>query len=346
MARCSEGEHDGQGNNQPSVIAPNRNSGVGSHSRIEWPADFSFRFAVFIDVEEEFDWRRPPDRSARSTRAMTAFPSMHRRLVERGVAPICMIDYPIATDPASIDLLSCVAEDPRSAIGTQLHPWVNPPYAIESAPGDSFAGNLPIALEEAKLRLLTDTIESGFRTRPLIYRAGRYGIGPNTPMLLANLGYRIDSSVRARYDYRADGGPDFRDHDAHARQSGPIVELPLTTMFVGHAGAQGPALYNGSGRFLRSFMARTGLLERIALTPEGMPIDRAIAAVDAALAEDVRLLIFSFHSPSLQPGNTPYVRTTGDLQRFHYWWTQMLDALERRGIRNASLNEILTTLDK
>ena len=59
-----------------------------------------------------------------------------------------------------------------------------------------------------------------------------------------------------------------------------------------------------------------GLLSRVALTPEDMPIDDAIKAVRVAVGEGVPVLNFAFHSPSLVPGHTPYVRTAADLVRF------------------------------
>lgn len=314
-------------------------------TRVVWPDAFGTRFTVFVDVEEEFDWSAPLNRAQRSTRAMAAFPEAHRRFADRGVALTCMIDHPIATDPAAVDILSRVLEDGRSAIGTQLHPWVNPPFG-EAMRGDSYAGNLPQALEAAKLAVLTDAIETGFGHRPLAYRAGRYGIGARTPGLLGTLGYRMDSSVRPAYDYSADGGPDFTAVDAHAFRIGSIVELPLTTVFTGWARRGGAASYRSLGRMphARGLFARAGLLSRIALTPEDMPIAAALAAVDAALEDGVRVLNFSFHSPSLAPGHTPYVRDAADLARFHAWWATMLDALATRGVGNASLNDILSAL--
>ena len=90
--------------------------------RIVWPDDFGTRFTVFVDVEEEFDWHAPLDTRNRATTAMAAFPDAHRRFAERGVGLTCMVDHPIATDPASVAILSRVVEDGRSEIGTQLHP--------------------------------------------------------------------------------------------------------------------------------------------------------------------------------------------------------------------------------
>lgn len=66
----------------------------------------------------------------------------------------------------------------------------------------------------------------------------------------------------------------------------------------------------------RGAAARAGLLSRVALTPEDMPVAAARDAVDAAMADGVGLLVFSFHSPSLVAGHTPYVRDAGDLAAF------------------------------
>lgn len=317
-----------------------------SAQRIVWPEGFGTRFAVFVDVEEEFDWRAPLDPRNRATTAMAAFPDAHRRFAERGVGLTCMIDHPIATDPASVAILSRVVEDGRSEIGTQLHAWVNPPFDEDATRAASYAGNLPGALEAAKLETLTTAITRAFGTRPRAYRAGRYGIGPRSFDLLARLGYRIDSSVRPGYDYRPDGGPDFAMADAQAYRAGGIVELPLTTVFTGYARRGGGGLYRALGRVPKgkALFARTGLLSRIALTPEDMPIADALEAVAVAAGEGLRLLNLSFHSPSLAPGHTPYVRDAADLKCFHAWWTTMLDAFDRRGIRSASLNEIIAAL--
>lgn len=312
-------------------------------SLVRWSASFGTRFIVFVDVEEEFDWRAPLDAASRSTCAMAAFPDAHARFADRGVALTCMVDHPIATDSRSVDILARALEDGRSAVGTQLHPWVNPPYVTTPTPGDSYAGNLPPELEAAKLTALTQAIAASFGRRPLAYRAGRYGIGARTPALLAELGYSIDSSVRARYDYSGDGGPDFSSVASHAFHLGSVVELPLTTVFTGAARRLGQPLYRALGQIPRAhgIAARTDMLSRVALTPEDMPIAAALAAVDAAVEEGVRVLVFSFHSPSLTPGHTPYVRDVNDLARFHEWWTVMLDRLEALGIRNASLDELL-----
>ena len=312
---------------------------------VAWPAAFGARFTVFVDTEEEFDWAAPLARDNRAVTATAAIPAAHRRFAARGVALAFMVDHPVASDPRATAAVAEALADGRSTVGTQLHPWVNPPYDEELTGPNSFAGNLSEALEAAKLDALTAAIEQGFGRRPLVYRAGRYGVGPATWRLLARRGYRIDTSLRARYDYGAEGGPDFSriGNRAFLTPEG-LVELPLTTVLTGRLRSAG--LYRALGRVPRGrgVAARLGLVQRVALTPEQMPLADAMEAIRVAHGEGERLLSFSFHSPSLVPGHTPYVRDAADLADFWRWWDAVLDLLGRLGVANASIDEILAAV--
>jgi hypothetical protein len=314
---------------------------------VAWPVSFGTRFKVMVDTEEEFDWTAPLDSGNRSVTAIAALPAAHRWFAARGVPITYLIDHPVATDPASADILRGVIADGRSAIGSQLHPWVNPPLDEQMVPRNTFVGNLPDALQAAKLDVLTDAITAAVGVPPRIFRAGRYGIGPATLQLLAARGYRIDSSMRSAYDYRAEEGPDFSSIGSHAFRCGPaasIVELPLTTVFTGQARRGGGSLYRALGRLprARGAFSRLGLLSRVALTPEDMPLADALEAIAVAIGEGVRVLNLAFHSPSLVPGHTPYVRDATDLAAFYHWWDVVLHELDRRGVRPASLDDLIT----
>ena len=93
-------------------------------------------------------------------------------------------------------------------------------------------------------------------------------------------------------------------------------------------------------------LARLGVVERIALTPEGIPAERACKAIDIAVELRLPVLNFSFHSPSLQPGNTPYVRSQADLDRFYRWWDVVLDHLARRGVAATTTAQILAMAER
>lgn len=317
---------------------------------IRWPDAFGTRFLICVDTEEEFDWRLPVSRDNRGTSAMAALPQTHGRFAARGVPVHYLVDHPIVVDPMSVEVLRALLEDGRSAVGTQLHPWVSPPFDEEVNPINSFAGNLPRALEAAKLAELTAAIKKAFGARPLIYRAGRYGLGPHTLDLLAELGYRIDTSMRARYDYSGEGGPDYSDVPNQAFRAGPgggLIEVPFTTVFTGALRGGGARLHADLLRVPRGrgIAARLGLFSRVALTPEDMPVADAVEAVRVALGEGLRLLNFAFHSPSVVPGHTPYVRDEADLKAFHGWWDTILDLLATRGVEPVSQAQLLAAAD-
>lgn len=310
---------------------------------VAWPDDFGMRFAVFVDTEEEFDWDAPLSRDGHDVAAIAALPAAHRRFAAHGVPLTYMVDYPIATDPRSVAVLRDLVAGGGAAIGTQLHAWVNPPFSEELTRANSFAGNLPRMVEAAKLDMLTAAIESAFGARPRAFRAGRYGIGRATLGLLAERGYLLDSSMRARYSYADEGGPDFAAIGNAAFRHGPVVELPLTTIHTGLLRGGGERLYRTLGQIpmARGVFARARLLSRVALTPEDMPLADALEAIAVAVGAGVRLLNFSFHSPSVSPGCTPYVRDAADLAAFHRWWDAVLADLARRGVRAASLDDII-----
>ena len=313
---------------------------------IAWPAAFGRRFVVTIDTEEEFDWSTPGASDDHDVTAIGALPAMHRRLAAHGVSPIYMVDYVVAaSEPASAVLRDILAGDPATEIGAQLHSWVTPPLGHASTRVETFAGNLPREMEAAKLDRLIAMIERSLHRRPRIYRAGRYGVGPHTFAALAARGFRVDASVRARFDYSREGGPDFTDAGpaSFGLGEGGMIELPLSTIYTGMLRRRGARLHPLLGRVprARGMFAQAGLLSRVPLTPEGTPVREAVQAIAVAAQDGERLLQLSFHSPSLVPGHTPYVRSARDLTRFHAWWDQVFDTLVHYGYAAASLQHVL-----
>lgn len=314
--------------------------------RVLFPSGFGPRFVVTVDTEEEFDWSQPLAATGHTLNSVAELATFQQFCEAAGVKPIYLVDYPVATCPDAATALRDAVIAGRAEVGVQLHPWVSPPHEEEVSPANSFAGSLPAALERTKFAVLRDAIEQHFGQAPRIYRAGRYGIGPNTAAVLADHGIAIDTSVRARFDYSATGGRNFRDLPVHpwwVPASTRLMELPLTTVYTGLLRRFGSAIYPKLWRapVVRGVLSRLGLLERIPLTPEGVSADEVIRGIDMALRENVPVLVFSFHSPSLQPGHTPYVRTEADLAAFYRWWTTVFTELERRGVRPTTVAEIM-----
>ena len=283
---------------------------------------------VIIDAEEEFDWSVVPSPST-SVEAMRSQGRAQRIFERFGVVPTYAVDYAVASQANGYEPLLDYLKDKKCEIGAQLHPWLNPPISEKLIPPNSFPGNLTASLEFEKLRVLTAAIQDNFRCQPALYRAGRYGIGPNTASILDRLGYEIDCSVVPFHDFREKFGPDFRYAMDSPYWFGPgnrLLEIPVTVGMTGQFARFGSALYPQLDRpFSRALrlpgvLARSSLLDRVRLTPEGISLPEAKRLTRSLLHRDGRrIFVLSYHSPSLEPGNTPYVRTTDDLKRFIDW---------------------------
>lgn len=308
--------------------------------------DDSPRFILTVDTEEEFDWDKPLSREGHGMQHVSRLAKFQQFCEGEGVVPIYLVDWPIANSKVAADILREPLADGRAEIGVQLHPWVNPPFSEEVTEHNSFAGNLPHDLEEEKFSRLRDKIEQTFDVAPLIYRAGRYGLGPNTAQILQRNGIAVDSSVRSKFDYSSAGGPNYRHHTLNpywADGEHTLLELPLTTVFWGMLRRQGNAIYPRLWRMpsLRGLLAKAGMMERIPLTPEGVSVEEAIRGIDMALDDNLPVLVFSFHSPSLHPGHTPYVQDERDLDELYDWWRRVFAYLQMRNVKASSVKDIM-----
>ena len=286
------------------------------------------RLLVMVDAEEEFDWSQFTSRQT-SVMSMRHQVRAHRIFSRYGIKPSYLVDYPVASQPDGYlplrELLASAACD----VGSQLHPWVNPPdeRAVNNE-AESFPGNLSAELERAKAIRLTDCIQENLGQRPIIYRAGRYGAGPNTQQILTDLGYKIDCSVLPYTDLSNRGGPDYSQwgpEPVWLNRPAGLLELPVTLGFTGALAGMGGIHHaklfrpNTERLHVPGVFARLGLLERIKLTPEGISLAEAKRLTRSLLANGQKVFAVTYHSPSLDPGNTPYVRSQADLDRFLAW---------------------------
>lgn len=308
--------------------------------------DFGPRVLLTVDVEEEFDWNAPFRREGHTLHHIETLARFQTLCEEIGASPLYMVDWPVANDPRAAEIIGDALRRGRAEIGAQLHAWVNPPFEEALSERNSFAGNLPPALERAKFLALQERIEQAFGAPPIAYRAGRYGLGPATAAMLREAGVRVDSSVRTLFDYSREGGPDFSDFPARPYwldAERTLLELPVTSVYRGALRAQGRHLHRLQRFIPNAFAAfsRFSLLERIALTPEGVRPDEAVRGIDRALADGLPVLVLSFHSPSLAPGFTPYVRTAQEAVALHDWFRQIYAHLSARAVASARLADIL-----
>jgi phosphatidylinositol alpha-1,6-mannosyltransferase len=281
--------------------------------------------AVVVDAEEEFEWAVPLAPQHRGTVSIRAQRGAHTLFAYYGIKPTYLVTYPLAAEDSAIGVLREYLAEGLCEIGAQLHPWVTPPFAPGAPETQSYPGNLPVAVEREKLARLVAAIETAFAVRPTAYKAGRYGFGPNTAALLEDSGFEIDTSLIPRTSYAESGGPEFSGYDYHPFWFGRrrrLLELPVTRALTGVLARRWPWLHQRAERrpwralHAGGLLSRAGLIERITLSPEGSDLAAMCRLTRVLLARGTRVLTLSYHSPSLEPGHTPYVRNERDLARF------------------------------
>jgi phosphatidylinositol alpha-1,6-mannosyltransferase len=280
---------------------------------------------IIVDAEEEFHWGRPVSARNNATSSIRYQKRAHEVFSSYDARPTYLVTYPIASDPSAVSVLRDYLADGQCDIGAQLHPWVTPPFDTETEERLSFPGNLPLALEREKLHRLAEAVRDSFDVQPTVYKAGRYGFGPSTASLLEDEGFLVDTSLIPRTRYTQAGGPDFSGFDYGPFWFGArrrLLELPVTRALTGLMADAAPSLYGMAERApfrsLRAagLLARARLLERVTLSPEGSDLAAMLRLTRTLLKRGERIFTLSYHSPSLEPGNTPYVQTHRDLAVF------------------------------
>jgi hypothetical protein len=294
---------------------------------------------VSVDTEED-NW--VPTRSSLTARNVLELPrleALFRRL--GGVRATYFTTYAVVQDPEATAVMRSVRQGGFAEIGAHLHPWNTPPITEPASPRNTMLKNLGPSLQLAKLRTVTAALERTLGVRPRAFRAGRYGLGPDTVAALIACGYQVDSSVTPfvnweqwddgpnfigapPYPYRlAVGGGDVRTPDAN----GALLELPLSCSLSRGPFRKWGRVWNflntpGARRWhLASMAARLGVVHNVMLNPELASPAEMLSAAHRLLAEGLRYLHLTLHSPSLQPGLSPFVGTQAHRDR-------MLSAIE------------------
>ncbi len=300
---------------------------------------------VSLDTEED-NWNR--SRTDVTVKNIRELPRLARLFDGLGVRPTYFTTYQVAIDPGAAAVLRDVGAESRGEIGAHLHPWNTPPLTEQFLPRNSMTKNLPVDLQLAKIRTLTTTLHGAFGRKPLAFRTGRYGVGPDTIAALAACGYGVDSSVSPFISLEAvDDGPTFVGAPVRAYRLAPhrdvreravngegrIVEMPLSYGFN-----RGPfpvwdrvrrTLEASPWRWLRlpGLASRLGLGRRLSLSPEVHSAPDMLTLSARLLEHGVRQLHMSWHTPSLTPGLSPFATTAADVDRLYGTIEAYLDGL-------------------
>ncbi len=292
---------------------------------------------VVIDTEADFDWDKGIWTDTGRTTSIVGLRRHAGTFLRHGARPTLVVDHPVATDPQAREVLRELAGQ-GCEIGVHLHTWTTPPLVEPKDDWHSFGANLGPWLERAKIEGLAARVTEITGQPPRVFKSGRYGLGAHSVRTLRTLGFETDLSLCPAFDYVSMGGPDFSLFSsrpgwfgAGADEDGlpPLLSLPTTAGWLGwarrfapppapglsprlaRAARHGPGRQLGLGRAL----ALSDALYPVRLSPEGNSFETMRELAESLFAAGLRVFTLSMHSPSLQPGNTPYARSEAELAR-------------------------------
>lgn len=289
------------------------------------------KLVVTIDTEED-QWGKydAPHYSVDNAGRLPAFQALCE---DFSVRPTYLVTYEMARQDSSAAILRDLAARPGVEIGGHCHPWNTPPPG-ETTARSSMLCNLPRETQRAKLTALTERLVSTFGFQPRSYRAGRWGFHPDQIGILRDLGYQVDTSITPFISWANDGGPDYArrypeqfwlesTRDEGVDETRRLLEVPATVGFLqADADLANRALQailrSSLLRRLRAYgiLGRLGLLNRIWICPEMTSLEEMIALTARMKARGAGVVNLMFHSVTLQPGLSPFVRSESDATAF------------------------------
>ncbi len=315
---------------------------------------------VSIDTEED-DWR--PRRDGATVENIRELPRLDALFQRLGVRATYFTAYQVAIHDWAAAILREL-HGGGAELGAHLHPWNTPPLDEPFARRNTMLKNLPAALQLAKLERLTATLREAFGGRPVAFRAGRYGLGPETVTALIRCRYRVDSSVTPFISWEAyDDGPTFIGAPLHAyrlagdadvripQPAGPLVELPMSVAYSRSPSGIWAKLYRLLSApplrrlHLRGIASRAGIVKRIALSPETDSVADMLRLSRRLMDAGVRHLHVFLHSPSLTPGLSPFAPDREGVEWMYRSIATYLERLARlTALRFVTVSEAATLL--
>jgi hypothetical protein len=312
------------------------------------------KFFISIDTEED-DWGEYRS-SGFSLDSLQVLPRVQEIFDAYGAVPTYLVTYPVVQEQRAREFFLEQLALKRCEIGAHCHPWNTPPFVEEINERHSMLCNLPYPTVKSKISNLREEIVRSMGVAPVCFRAGRWGFGPAVAAAIHELGFRVDTSVCPYIDWSLSSGPDYRDAPTYSYRfspaeiltvspNGALLEVPATIGFL-----QGNEKFckrairaQGLARRLhiRGLLDRTRIVNLRWLSPELSSACDMITLAKRLLRTGCAYLNMSFHSTTLVPGKTPFVRTAEDLQQFLRSIDDLLKFVAGQGVVFGGLSQSL-----
>jgi peptidoglycan/xylan/chitin deacetylase (PgdA/CDA1 family) len=290
---------------------------------------------ISIDTEcdryQNWEVRQPLSFQNIEDQKTTLFPLFKKH----GIKATYLISPEVLKNDAAMRVFEAVKGDHE--FGSHLHvEFIEPEANMQSAWAKGVQAELAPELEYAKLDQLTKIFKKRFGYQPLSFRAGRFGASPVTLRHLADLGYKVDSSLKpySRLKFKNDVlvdtwgifhwpyFPDIEDYKRKSKQR-KILELPVTLVQPRlHLLNKKVVAEMGSYKHpLRKVFRKIKLdIGAQWLRPQRHGLNQLLRISDWVVKNtpknQVPVLNMMFHSSELTPGTSPYCATEEDVAEY------------------------------
>ena len=309
-------------------------------------------FYVVIHTEEEFNWNEGFFKDNVEVTHATQLKQFVIDAVHSGAKVVLAIDFAFANSESGACVLKALSEGYATNIefASHLQPWNSPPFPDNNNRVEdkfSFPGNLSYELEFKKLEALTEKVKSVTGFTPVTYLAGRYGLGENTHKILSVLGYKYDISVSPFSDFSHQFGPDYSLVDNSVKAKNNVTCIPHSAGFISYITIvskyfmKHPSVYKIlNASILGKLILKVLGVRWVRLSTEGFSVEMLLKLTKTLEAINASQLLFSFHSPSLKAGLTPYVRSEVEAEAFKTDTLQLIKILHDDGYKSTRFIEL------
>lgn len=287
----------------------------------------SRQFCVTIDVEPDcgIDWYRSNPLTFTNIETGIA-EILHPLFVAHHVRPTYLISPEVLNHPGSVEVFKRLDQ---CELGAHLHSeYIEPHLKYDNAAGTvshEYPCSLPDEVEQKKIEAITDLFARCFGYPPKSYRAARFGADEKTADFLAQIGYRVDTSVTPGIDWRPKGGPNFTGmpNQPYWLRGRDLLEVPVTIR-----NKRFPGLPN------KWFCYRW-------LRPSIMTIWEMKQLIKSLVDGTSNVVLnMMFHSMEIMPKASPYVRTARGQKQFIHKLETVFNTLQKFNFESKTLLEI------
>ena len=313
---------------------------------------------MFITIDTEEDTWNEWTRTGNSVENIDLIPKLQELFDRFEAVPTYLVDYPVVTNDRAMRIIREIHDRGRCEIGTHCHPWNTPPFEEEINSHNSRLNNLSYELIFKKVETLHEEIKKRLGVIPKCFRAGRWGFGPNVARCIHELGYMIDTSITPLWDWSYEDGPDFYDAPIYPYRFNPddiltdnpkgcILEVSPTFGFFQKnikrcARVRKWILSSPLARFhVLEILDKLRLLNLRWLSPEYFDGSEMISLSENMIRVGYQSLNMMFHSNSLLPGKSEFVRNDNEIEDFLHNIELLLEFVVDNGLEFSALSGAL-----